>query len=170
MEEVWFMSHSTSDWIWQFQTVISISRCIHKWERFVLEVLQCTSRDRNRLLFNKTKLTKHVFFIPGPLRGLTSENDGVWDEPHLSAAAAVPAPPAPHTHTWTVHHPHQALITQNTSTDTHAQTRTRSQVHTGWKPPPGTRHVSHKEWQRTDGFLGASWEKNTEWRRESWWD
>ena len=50
--------------------------------------------------------------------------------PHLSVAPGG-LRPAHHTHTWTAHHPHQALITQNTSTDMRVHGGTHAQVHTG---------------------------------------
>lgn len=68
-------------------------------------------------------------------KGLTTGAGVVWNGPHLSASLGGWLPPVHHTHTWTVHHSHQALITQNTSTDMHVHRETRSQVHTGWKRP-----------------------------------
>lgn len=96
--------------------------------------------------------------------GTATEPGAVWNGPHLCTAPGWRRP-AHHTHTWIVHHPHQALITQNTSK--HASTKritltAQNEIH------HQTHTVTFRALLTPRGFLQQLKMEHGEWKHDTW--
>lgn len=111
---------------WSWQLVAPLKREVTQWD-YVWAGLSIYQQVAAADPHNSLDGGNYTFILRSRWEGwrVNSKAGVVWNRPHLYTAPRGP-PPAHHTHTGMAHHLHQALTTQNTSTDMHVQRGTRS--------------------------------------------